>query len=165
MPKTEQYYFHQTPEEITIELIKKIPFQANDTVLEPFRGEGSFYNNFPSSIQKFYTEIEEGLDYKTFNQNVDWVVTNPPFRLETANQRVNSFYYLLEYYSSRVNKGICFLGNDYCLGTLTPKRLKKLQENNLYLHKIIVCSIKKWRGRYFFLIFKKNEPSDFFDYI
>jgi len=163
--KDDTYYFHQTPKELCKELIKKIPLVYNDVVYEPFKGEGAFYDVFPDNIIKHYTEIEEGLDYKNFNQPVDWIITNPPFTLETGNNRVNSFYFLLEYFSTRVNKGICFLGNDRCFSTLTPKRLKLLKNNGLFLHKIIVCNIKKWRGRYFFLIFLKNNSNDCLDFI
>jgi hypothetical protein len=165
MPKNDVYYFHQTPEDLATELIDRVDLEEGDIVLEPFRGEGSFYNNFPDYVVKKYAEIEEGLDYKDFVGEVDWVITNPPFRLETGDKRVNSFYQLLEYYSTRVNKGVAFLANDCCLSTLTPKRIKTLESNNLFLNKIIVCNVRKWRGRYFFVIFRKDEPSQFFDYI
>ena len=136
----------------------------NDILYEPFKGEGSFYNNFPIGNIKHYTEIEEGLDYKNFNQNVDWIITNPPFQLDGDNGRVNAFWYLLNYYLDKVNKGIALLGNDYCLATLTPKRLPILNSKGWYLNKLIVCSVKKWRGRYFFMVFKKNN-SGFLDYL
>jgi hypothetical protein len=165
MTKNDDYYFHQTPNDLAIKLINEIDLIEGDIILEPFKGEGSFFNNFPNNTIKFYTEIEEGIDFKDFKDNVDWVISNPPFKLDTGNKRINSFYYILEYYSTRVNKGIAFLGNDNCISCLTPNRIQKLKDNNLYLHKIIVCSVKKWRGRYFFMIFKKNEPSYFFNCI
>jgi hypothetical protein len=165
MTKTEEYYFHQTPEELCKELIKKIDIEHGDSLLEPFKGEGNFYNNFPTNTINHYCEIEEGLDFRTFNNIVDWVITNPPFKMvDEKYKKVNSFYYLLNYYTNKVTKGICFLGNDFCLATLTPKRIKELNDKGLYLHKIIVCNIKKWRGRYFFMIFKK-QSSNFIDYI
>jgi hypothetical protein len=142
-----------------------LEIEAGDILLEPFKGEGSFYNNFPENTTNHFTEIEEGLDYKDFNQTVDWVISNPPFRLETGTKRVNSFFPLVEYYSTRVNKGIAFLGNDYCLSTLSPSRIKKLEQNNLFLNKVVVCNIRKWRGRYFFIVFKKDEPSECFNYL
>ena len=45
-------------------------------------------------------------------------------------------------------------------GTLTPKRIKMLNDKGWYLKKIITSSVKKWRGRYLFLIFTK-EKCDF----
>ena len=145
---------------------KLVPLVENDKVLEPFKGEGNFYNNFPDFVKKDYTEITEGLDYKNYHKPIDWVITNPPFRLdaEEGGKRENSFFKLLKYYMERVDKGIAFLGNDYCFGTLTPKRLKEINLKGWYIHNIVCCSIKKWRGRYFFIIFKK-EPSDFYKYV
>jgi hypothetical protein len=155
------YLFHQTPAELAKLLIQHIDLSSNDIVLEPFRGEGAFYNHFPDTVVKDWCEIREGKDYKDYVGNVDWVVSNPPFKLEQPNgKRVNSFFYLVDYYASRVNKGIAFLANDACFSTLTPLRLKELQEkHNVYIHNIIVCNVKKWRGRYFFIIFKKGECS------
>jgi hypothetical protein len=159
--KDETYFFHQTPEELTKLLIQEVGMEEGDSVLEPFKGEGSFYNHFPDTCEKDWCEIEEGRDYKDHERNVDWVISNPPFRLETGTKRVNSFYFLLDYFSKKVNKGLAFLGNDRCFSTLTPKRIKGLEAKGLFMHKIIVCSIKKWRGRYFFIIFKK-QPANVF---
>ena len=162
----ETYLFHQTPPELAKNLIAEVDLVRGDVVLEPFRGEGAFYNNFPEFVKKEWCEIEEGKDYKSHDHNnVDYVITNPPFRLETKSSgRENAFYNLLLYYTDKVNKGICFLGNDYCFSTLTPKRLKEINEKGFYLSKIVVCSVKKWRGRYFFIVFKKQR-NDFYKYI
>ena len=165
MIKDDTYFFHQTPSELAIKLINEIQFNDNDKVLEPFKGEGAFYNNLPNNIIKNWCEITEGRDYKNYNNEIDWVVSNPPFRLEGEQGRFNSFFYLIKFYADKVIKGIAFLGNDRCFSTLTPKRLKDLNDNhNLYIHKIIVCNIKKWRGRYFFIIFQKGR-NDFNKYI
>ena len=182
MPKDETYYFHQTPETLCKELIKHIPYlTTSDLVFEPFSGEGNWLKAFPTNQNVITTEIENGADYRTINlgeKNVDWVITNPPFKIENDKCKlVNSFYLLCDYFAGKTNKGFAFLANDYCLSTLTPKRMKDLYQNKgVYIYKIIVCSIKKWRGRYFFIIFKnrfclkmteevKEERFDFFDYI
>ena len=138
-----------------------IPLHDGDKVLEPFKGEGAFFNNFPSNTINDFCEIEEGLDFKDYDKPIDWVISNPPFKLDTGTKRVNSFYYLLDYYLSRVNKGIAFLGNEMCFSTLTPKRIKSMNDKGYYIHKIVVCSIKKWKGRYFFIIITK-EPNEFY---
>lgn len=163
--KDKTYYFHQTPIELCKKLVDLVPLSTGDKVLEPFKGEGGFYDNFPDFVEKDFTEIEDGKDYRDYEKEIDWVITNPPFKLETDEKRVNSFYYLLKYYAERVKKGIAFLGNDFCFSTLTPIRMKELNEKyDLYIHNIVVCNIKKWRGRYFFIIFKKGK-SDFYKYI
>lgn len=155
----ETYLFHQTPNECAKDLIPFVPLQPNDRVIEPFKGEGAFYNNFPSTVQKEWAELEQGRDYKDLSGEYDWVITNPPFRLETGTKRINSFWFLLDYYSQRAKKGIAFLGNDACFGTLTPRRMAILKERGWSVTKTVVCSIKKWRGRYFFIILEKNKPT------
>jgi len=156
MQDHDQYLFHQTPENLVKELIKYVPLSENMKVLEPFRGEGAFYNNFPENIIKDWTEIKEGKDYKDYDFNtnkIDWVITNPPFRIE----KKNALWLLIDFFSQKVNKGIAFLVNDRIHGTLTPLRLQILKDRGFYINKIVVCSVKKWRGRYFFIIIEKKE--------
>jgi type I restriction-modification system DNA methylase subunit len=166
MSKDETYYFHQTPEELCKKLIEQVPLIKGDRVLEPFKGEGNFYNNLPDFVEKDWAEITEGKDYKDYTKPFDWVLTNPPFKMdeEQTGKRVNTFYKLLKYYTQRAEKGIAFLGNDFCFSTLTPIRLKELNESGWYIHNIVCCSVKKWRGRYFFIIFKK-ELCNFYSYV
>ena len=153
---TETYLFHQTPTECAKKLIETLPLRPTDRLYEPFRGEGAFYNNFPAANQKDWSEIQQGRDYTTYTQEYDWVITNPPFRLDTGNKKVNCFWYLIDYYTQRAKVGVAFLANDYCLATLTPKRIEILQERGWGITALTVCSIKKWRGRYFFIVFQKS---------
>ena len=151
-----EYLFHQTPRQCAEDLIKFVPLESGDKVIEPFKGEGAFYDSFPSNVEKDWAEIEQGKDY-TELEDYDWVITNPPFKLETGSKRVNSFWFLLDYFTQRARKGIAFLGNDSCFCTLTPRRMRILEERGWGLTKIVVCSIKKWRGRYFFFILEKKQ--------
>ena len=158
------YLLHQTPNECAKDLLQFIPLEHGDIVAEPFKGEGSFFNNFPDYVEKKWAEKEQGIDYTELS-DYDWVITNPPFRLQTDKEkRVNSFWFLLDYYSTRARKGIAFLGNDMCFSTLTPRRQALLKERGWSITKVVVCSIKKWRGRYFFFILQKNGDG-FMDYL
>ena len=159
----ETYLFHQTPKECAKDLIAFIPLVEGDVVAEPFRGEGAFYDAFPSFVEKKWAELEKGIDYTSL-EDYDWVITNPPFRLENGNKRVNSFWYLLDYYSTRAKKGIAFLANDRCFSTLTPRRQSILKDRGWKITKVVVCSVKKWRGRYFFFILQK-EGNNFIEYL
>ena len=67
MIKDDTYYLHQTPESLTPLLINEVPLEPNDKVLEPFRGEGNFYNHIPATCTKDWCEITEGRDYKDYN--------------------------------------------------------------------------------------------------
>lgn len=158
--KNDIYYSHQTPVELAKDLIKFITFEDGDVVLEPFRGEKAFYNALSSNVVKEWTEIEDGRDYLSHDGMVDWCVSNPPYRLETGVKRVNSFWIILNHFSNKVRKGLALLVNSKCFSALTPKRIKILNDKGLYLSKIVTCSVKKWYGRYYFLVFKK-EKCDF----
>jgi hypothetical protein len=93
------YYFHQTPHELAHDLMAHIPIVEGDVCFEPFRGTGAFYNSFPAHSKKEWCEITEGKDYKDYTGHMDWVISNPPFRLETGTGRKNSFYDIVEYYA------------------------------------------------------------------
>jgi hypothetical protein len=153
----DKYLFHQTPFQCAKDLLEYIPLQPGDNVIEPFKGEGAFYNQFPEYVNKDWAEIQEGKDYTELENEYDWVITNPPFQLEVQGKKVNSFWFFLDYFTQRAKKGVAFLGNDTCFSALTPRRLNILHERGFQLTKIVVCSIKKWRGRYFFCIFEKKE--------
>ena len=155
------YYFHQTPPLLAAALVSRLPIEPTDRLYEPFRGEGAFYNAFPEGNPKDWSEIQQGRDYKEYTGEYDWVITNPPFSLDTDGKRVNSFWFLLDYYTHTAKKGIAFLANDRCFSSLTPRRIKSLQSRGWFIQNITVCSVKKWRGRYFFIVLQKTH-SDFY---
>jgi len=160
----ETYLFHQTPPELCKKLMEYIPLEEGDIILEPFKGEGGFYNHFPTNTINEWCELEQGRCYTSYTGQIDWVITNPPFKLETDKGRVNSFSYLLNYYIDRATKGVAFLANYSCWGSLTPKRVNEINKKGWYLQKAVVCNVKKWSGRYYLLIFQK-KPNDIFPVI
>lgn len=48
-------------------------------VLDPSRGKGAFYDQFPEHCDKLWCELDEGRDFFEFKESVDWVITNPPW--------------------------------------------------------------------------------------
>ena len=153
------YLFHQTPPECARDLFPFVPIIMGDILLEPFKGDGAFFNVFPDNHPKLWAELEEGIDYRTITEPYDWVITNPPFKLNIGDKETHAFWFLIDYYTTRTRKGIAFLGNDSCLCTLTPKRMEILKSRGWGITKLVVTSIKKWRGRYFFIILEKNKPT------
>ena len=152
----EQYLFHQTPDDLALALIQTVPIEPTDIVYEPFRGEGSFYRQFPECV-KHWSEIREGRDYKDMTEEVDWVITNPPYKINDKN----CFFPLVKEFAPRVKKGICFLTSGVCLQSLTPLRLKELEELGWYVKSQVVVNVKKWRGRYYFITFTKERNPSF----
>ena len=159
MNKDDTYYFHQTPTELAKDIVAKYNhlFQDGDILYEAFKGEGAFYNAFPNRCTKKWAEITEGKDYKE-ETDYDWVITNPPFRLDGGTGR-NAFWELIDYFTQHAKKGVIFLGNDYCMNTLTPLRQKTLRDRGGGLTHLLMVNVKKWRGRYFVLVFQPSPTS------
>lgn len=53
-------------------------FNPEGTILDPCKGEGAFFNNYPTD-QKEWCEVSEGRDFFSYAGKVDWIVTNPPW--------------------------------------------------------------------------------------
>ena len=70
-----------TPVNIAKEIIKE--FQPTGKILDPCRGTGAFYDNYPENCEKDYCEIDECKDFFTYNEHVDWIISNPPYSILT----------------------------------------------------------------------------------
>ena len=152
----EVYNLHQTPIELCKKLIQYVPTVEGDICFEPFAGQNNFFNQFPSNTSNIRTDQRDGLDYTSYQGKISWVISNPPFCINTGDKRINAFVFLLEYFMKITDKGIAFLGNNQALASLTPKRLAKYNLSGWYINKIVICNIKKWFGRYYFIIFEKK---------
>lgn len=162
--KDDTYYFHQTPKSLAKKIIDNIEWKDGERVCEPFRGESAFYNQLPDYVNKTYGEIEESVDFRDIDyNNIDTIITNPPFRLDDGDGRKNAFFDILMFFAKTKVKRIIFLCSDICFGSITPSRLLKLNNEGLYIHSLTTCSVKKWRGRYYVVTFKR-EPNIFFNY-
>jgi hypothetical protein len=152
--KDEIYYRDQTPPELCLRLIDFVPIERSDTAFEPFRGEGAFYNALrQKTVHVTWSEIEDGIDYRDISGQFQWIVTNPPFG------KNGQFSKILMDLASRCTKGMAILGNQYCFTSLTPKRLKLLEGHGLLLTRVVVCNVKKWYGKYYFMIFTRDKGS------
>ena len=72
-----------TQEFIVNEVISEFRPYINkfETILEPFRGGGAFYDKLlPLSDNPVgWCEIDEGIDFFDYNIVHDWIITNPPY--------------------------------------------------------------------------------------
>ena len=85
-----------TPEYLAKEIIEH--FNPTGRILDPCRGEGAFYDNYPGD-DKDWCELAEDKDFLTYNQKVNWIITNPPWSkmqkfLEHGMQIADNIVYL-----------------------------------------------------------------------
>ena len=81
-PYIQGRYAHVNPNDVVFtpdKLARKIVsmFDIKGRVLEPCKGEGVFLKYLPSDTM--WCEIADGKNYYDFNEQVDWIVTNPPY--------------------------------------------------------------------------------------
>lgn len=67
-----------TPVNIAKEMIGFYEIEPHHHVLDPCKGDGAFYDNYPECT-KSWCEITEGVDFLKWTKTVDWIITNPPY--------------------------------------------------------------------------------------
>lgn len=65
-----------TPYDIAKDMISF--FSPSGTILEPCKGNGAILQHIPNAK---WCEIDYGVDFFKFNENVDWIITNPPYSI------------------------------------------------------------------------------------
>ena len=56
-------------------------FNLYGKILDPFRGDGSFYFQYPERLEKDWCEIDQDRDFFDYNEKVDWIISNPPYSI------------------------------------------------------------------------------------
>lgn len=75
-----------TPSKVARGLIQLLPLyeDAYIKILDPFRGNGAFFYNFPEHSDMEWCEIDNGRDFFDYNKQVDWIISNPPYSIFDA---------------------------------------------------------------------------------
>ena len=137
------------------DLINRIEFEDGDVVMEPGRGTGSFYNNFPDNVQKVWCEINEGRDYFDFQGMVDYTVSNPPF----VPRKLFWAFHVKAMETTR--KKIYWVLNCSSINIFTPKRLDDMKDNGWFIQSLHIINDKRWFGRYLWIEIGKEDRNFF----
>ena len=135
-----------TPEDVAKIMIKLCKIKKGEKVLDPSKGGGVFYDNFPKNCIKDYCEITENKDFFEYNEKVDWVIGNPPYSLwdkwlEHTMKITNKFCYILGCYN------------------FTPPRISKILNNGFGITNFILLKVDWWFSPSFVVVFEKNKKS------
>lgn len=66
-----------TPRDLAKKIIDHFPLSGR--VLDPCRGGGAFFDQFPDTLDRLWCEVEDGHDFFDWAEHVDWIVSNPPW--------------------------------------------------------------------------------------
>ena len=140
---------HKTNTAMARDLVALVPYIKSDVLLDPCSGSPKvWYDAFNCDVKK-ECEIEEGGDFFEWEEQVDWIIGNPPFE--------HGWDFIL--HSAKIaRKGIAFLHSINGINSLTPARLEKLKALGLYVQSIHIVADKRWFGRYYFIIIERNVP-------
>lgn|SRR5690348_4080664 len=137
-----------TPIKLAKEIIAACDLKPGDTILDPFRGGGAFYDNYPDFVSKDWCELSDGKDFLQYQGKVDWIISNPPF---------SKLKLMIPKMASVATKGICLI-----LGwwNLTSNRIRLLQKSGFTLTHMEMFDVKEWYGfRCIYVIFEANKPT------
>ena len=72
-----------TPEYLAKDIIQH--YEPKGLILDPCRGTGAFYDNYPtlhdSLCTKDWCELAEDRDFLQYHRKVDWIIANPPWSM------------------------------------------------------------------------------------
>jgi hypothetical protein len=136
-----------TPAVVAKTMIRAIEPVEGEVWFDPFLGGGVFYDNYPSTVSKEYTEIAQGKDFFAHTGKVDVIVSNPPFSLldkvfkKTLELKPRVFSYLLLH------------------GAMTPKRMEMIEKAGYGMTGIYTCKVFAWYGMAQAYTFTLDKPS------
>ena len=140
-----------TPPLLAKTAIGMIKFTSSDKWLEPFKGTGNYFNQFPTQ-NKDWCEIDEGKDFFKYNYPVDIICTNPPYSIlddvfkHSIALRPRVIQYLLG------------------IGNLTARRIEMFENAGYGLTKLHLCKVFKWYGMSLIVVFEKDVEDNILSY-
>lgn len=135
-----------TPKPVALKMIEMCDIKEGESVLDPCKGGGVFFDNLPNNCNKSYCEITENKDFFKDNNKYDLIIGNPPYSLWTK---------WLEHTMKHTNK-FCYIMN---ILNMTDVRLNNIISQGFGITKIHILKIDWWFGHQYILLFEKNKPS------
>ena len=133
-----------TPRELASELVREVPFSPGETLLDPFRGGGAFFDYMPGAE---WCEVAEGRDFFEWTDPMDWCISNPPWSMVDR---------VLEHTCEISRKGFAYLLANH---GLTPRRLEIVEAAGFGLTKMRLSKVFKWYGIAAFCVFQRDAAS------
>lgn len=134
-----------TPIELAKNHINYIENKNDYIWYDPFKNDGSYFNNFPENNTKKWSEILYNKDFFEFNENIDVICSNPPYSIIDK---------VLEH-SVKLNPKII----SYLIGVnnLTARRVEFMEKNNYFITKLVMLKVYKFFGMSYIVIWEKNK--------
>ena len=135
-----------TPLPLSKFAIDMIECNSDEIWYDPFKNNGSYYNQFPNENKK-WSEILDGKDFFDFDEKIDIISSNPPYSLidKVLEKSVSLKPRIIQY----------LLGQ----GNVTARRLEYMEKAGYGLTKLHMCKINQWYGMSYIVQFEKNKTN------
>jgi hypothetical protein len=138
-----------TPETLVkehLEIVK--PFMEDEfiCILDPFKGKGAYYNEFPNYFPKGiydWCEITEKKDFFEYDKHPYAIISNPPYSMidKVLEKSVSLKPHIISY----------LVG----FGNLTARRMEYMNKNGYELCSMHLSKVFKWYGMSAIITFRK----------
>ena len=135
-----------TPLKLAKYNIDMIEYNEDEIWYDPFKNNGSYYNQFPNENKK-WSEILEERDFFTFDEKVDIICSNPPYSM------INKVLEKSVELKPRIISYLIGINN------LTAKRLEYMENNGYYITKLHMCKVFKWYGMSMIVVWERDKKA------
>lgn len=135
-----------TPLKLAKYNIDMIEYNEDEIWYDPFKNDGSYYNQFPNENKK-WSEILEERDFFTFDEKVDIICSNPPYSM------INKVLEKSVELKPRIISYLIGINN------LTAKRLEYMENNGYYITKLHMCKVFKWYGMSVIVVWERDKKA------
>jgi hypothetical protein len=135
-----------TPLKLAKYNIDMIEYNEDEIWYDPFKNNGSYYNQFPNENKK-WSEILEERDFFTFDEKVDIICSNPPYSM------INKVLEKSVELKPRIISYLIGINN------LTAKRLEYMENNGYYITKLHMCKVFKWYGMSVIVVWERDKKA------
>lgn len=131
--------------------IDMIDGRDGDCWYDPFRNDGSYYNQYPSE-NKDWSEILDGRDFWEYDKDIDVICSNPPYSCIDK---------VLEKSISLKPRVISYLIG---VGNLTARRIEMMEKSGYYIKSYHMCKVYKWYGMSACIVWDNTIEQSIFSY-
>lgn len=135
-----------TPLKLAKYNIDMIEYNEDEIWYDPFKNNGSYYNQFPNENKK-WSEILEERDFFTFDEKVDIICSNCPYSM------INKVLEKSVELKPRIISYLIGINN------LTAKRLEYMENNGYYITKLHMCKVFKWYGMSMIVVWEREKKA------
>lgn len=135
-----------TPLPLALRMIEMANIQPNESVLDPCRGAGVFFQNLPL-CDKAYCEITEGRDFYEWKEPVDVIIGNPPF---------SQWKKWLPHTLSLCQKRFIYV---FSSTGLTGNRLKMILDAGFGITAVHIVKVAWWMSQSIVVVAEKGKPT------